>query len=423
MRYPFSLFLLGLAAAPAQAQDLQATIAAALAHAPAVAEARAGEDGAQARLDGARAERNPAMSLEGSYGAGRIDNGGFFGFTAAGTTPLSLRASGEMPLWTGGRVAAAMAAAGSGLAMARAGAEATRLNVTVEAVAAYADVIGARRLLGQARHLAEELELVVHQAQLRFQVGEIPASELAAAKARKAEGDAGLAMADARLASAEAHYQRLTGAAPGELAPLPPPPVLPASLDEATDRAHAANPALRQAEDGLAMARAGARAAKAEGMPTIGAFAEATRMRDQFFPGYKADAVTVGVRGRWTPFAGGRVSAKVREADAAVSASEARAAQARQAIDGAMIDAWTGFRAAQRMVEASNLRVVAAREALRSTKLEASVGAKTTLQVLDAEREAMAAEAAQIEAEGRRLVAAWQVNALAGNVQPQEPKP
>ena len=60
--------------------------------------------------------------------------------------------------------------------------------------------------------------------------------------------------------------------------------------------------------------------------------------------------------------------------------------------------------------------VAAADEALRSTRLEAKVGAKPTLAVLDAEREALAAQAAMIEAEGQRLVAAWQLNALTGAV-------
>jgi outer membrane protein len=50
----------------------------------------------------------------------------------------------------------------------------------------------------------------------------------------------------------------------------------------------------------------------------------------------------------------------------------------------------------------------------RATRLEAKVGAKPTLAVLDAESEAIAADAASIEAEGQRMVAAWQINALIG---------
>ena len=81
-----------------------------------------------------------------------------------------------------------------------------------------------------------------------------------------------------------------------------------------------------------------------------------------------------------------------------------------------MITAWSGLATAGRMVTASAARVAAADEALRSTRLEAKVGAKPTLAVLDAEREALAAQAAMIEAEGQRLVAAWQLNALTGAV-------
>ena len=126
--------------------------------------------------------------------------------------------------------------------------------------------------------------------------------------------------------------------------------------------------------------------------------------------------MTVGVRGRWTLWAGGRVGAKIAEADAQVSGAEAQARAARDEIDSAVIAAWTGLKTAHRMVAASAERKAAAAEALRSTQLEAKVGQKPVLAVLDAEREAITAEAAQIEAEGQRLIAAWQLNALAGRL-------
>jgi outer membrane protein len=84
-----------------------------------------------------------------------------------------------------------------------------------------------------------------------------------------------------------------------------------------------------------------------------------------------------------------------------------------------VISAWTGLKTAGRMVEASAARSIAAAQALRSVQLEAKVGAKPTLAVLDAEREASAADAAAIEAEGQRLIAAWQLNALVGQLTPE----
>lgn len=409
-----------LAASPvwAQSRDLNATIADALAHAPVLAEAQAGEAQAQARLDGAKAQGNPMLSVEGQIGAGRIDNGGFFNFIAQNVTPLALRAGAEMPLYAGGRVAAAIDQARGGQAMAALALTDARARVTVGAVAAHAEVLTARRIETRYQQLASELAEVERQAKLRFQSGEIPASDLAAATARRAEGEAGLAAAQGRRMTAEAQYARVTGHEAGALAPLPALPATPPTLDEALDSAHRSNPSLAQAEKGIDIARAGVRGAKAESLPTIGAFAEATRSRDQFFPDYRADTMTVGIRGRWTLFAGGRTAAKIHEADATRDASEARARDAREQIDTAIISAWTGLKTANRMVEASAARSVATAEALRSVQLEAKVGTKPTLAVLDAEREATAADAAMIEAEGQRMIAAWQLNALAGQINP-----
>ena len=403
---------------PAGGQTLEAAIADALAHAPAMAEATAGEAAAKARLDRARAERNPLLRVDGSVGFGRIDNGGFFGITAANTTPLALQATTEMPIYAGGKIAAGIDQARGGADIARLQAEQARLQVMVNAVTGYAEVLTARKLEARFGQLRTALTETQRQARLRYQAGEIPSSEVAQALARLAEAEAGLAQAQGRRISAEAAFERLTGKPPTDLAPLPTLPPMPATLGEAMDRAKSANPSLRQAQAAVGVARAGVRAAKADGLPTIGVFAEAAHVRDQFFPDYRADSVAVGVRGRWTLWAGGRVAAQSRAADADLTASEARERQAQQMLEGMVIDAWQAVQTAQRMIDASNLRSQAAAEALRGTKLEAQVGEKPTLAVLDAEREAITAEAAMIEAEGMRLVAAWRLNALTGSVEP-----
>jgi outer membrane protein len=399
----------------AAAQDLSAAIADALAHAPALAEARASEDAAKARADRARAESNPLLRVEGSAGVGRIDNGGFFGIAAANVDPLALQVTAEVPLYAGGRVAAGIAQARSGAEAARLGAEQARLSTVVQAVTAYGEVLTARKLATRYAQLVRALTEAERQATLRFQSGEIASSDVAQARARRAEGEAGFAQAQGRQAAAEAALRRLTGKPAGELAPLPALPATPPTLDEALDLARAHNPALGQARAGVDVARAGVRAARAEGLPTVGAFAEGGHVRDQFFPGYKADTVAVGLRGRWTLWAGGRVAASTRAADADLTAAEARAAGAGQALEGMVIDAWTALATARRMVLAGEARRDAATEALRGTRLEASVGARPVLAVLDAEREAIAAEAALAEAEAMQLRAAWQLNALTGS--------
>lgn len=186
-----------LAAPAVRAQDLAATIAAALANAPAVAEADAGEAAATARLDRARAERNPLIRLDGSAGVGRIDNGGFFGITADDVNPLAFQATAEVPLYADSRIASATDQARAGAEAARFGARQARLQTTVRAVSTYAEVLTARQLELRYGLLVRELDETERQAQLRFKAGEIASSELAQARARQGEAKAGLAVLDA----------------------------------------------------------------------------------------------------------------------------------------------------------------------------------------------------------------------------------
>lgn len=405
-----------VAAPPVAAQDLTTAIAGALGHSPVLEEADAGRAAADARVRQAQAERNPLLRVEGSVGVGRIDNGGFFGIAADDVVPLSVQMVAEMPLFTGGRVGSAVAQAGAGRDAARFGAEQARLEVTLRAVGAYVEVLTARKLEARYEQLSVALAETERQAGLRFQAGEIASSEVAQARARGAEAEAGLAQAQGRRLSAEATFERLTAIPAGDLAPLPAAPAVPATLDEARELAQAGNPMLLQAAAAARATDAGVRSARAGAMPTVGAFAEAAHVADQFFPDYRADSVAVGLRGRWTLFSGGRTSAAVAAAVADADGSTARVREARQQVDGAVIDAWHGLHTAQRVVNATRLRAAAAAESLRGRRLEAQVGAVPTLAVLDAEREAAEADAALAEAEGLRLLASWRINALVGQL-------
>lgn len=410
-----TLFCLA-AASPAAGQDLAAAISGAL-ESPTLAEAGAGEAAAIARLERATAERNPLLRIEGSAGAGRIDNGGFFGISADNVSPIGLQALAELPIYTGGKLSSAVSQAQGAAEAAKMQRQQVRLQVVVRAVAAYSEVQTARKLEARYQSLVDQLVEMERQAGLRFRVGDIASTELFQARARRAEAEAGFAQAQGRRISAESAFEHVTGKAPDVLAPLPPAPPTPPTLGDALAGARENNPALKQAKVGTEIARAGVRAARAEGMPSVGLFAEAAHVRDQFFPGYRVDSASIGVRGRWTVFAGGRVAAQTRAASAELTASQARLRDSELSIDDAVVDAWQGFATAKRVAEASHLRNLAAAEALRGTRLEAKVGAKPALAVLDAEREAIEAEAALLQAEGMVVVSAWRLNALTGNMQ------
>lgn len=411
----FALSVLLLAvAAPAAAVTLEEAQAAALASNPAIAESDARLDEAQARVRQADGALLPTATIQGSYGAGRLDPKGYFGLQAADVTPRTAMATLEQPLFAGGRILAGRDGARSARSGAEAGGRLARARLSVEVAAAYAALATARREIALRQGQLAMMREIERQAGLRYKAGDAPSTDLSQARARLAEAEAGLEGARADEASAAARFAELTGLPGNDLAPVPPPPPAPDSRDAAVAAALSANPALAASAGAAQAAAAQAKAAKADWLPMVGAYAEASRVRDQFFPDYAADQAVVGVRARWTLFDGGR-QGRIDEASASASAARAAEAGARRAVEAATISAWEGLGAARRMAEAAARRRTAAAEALRATRLEVKVGMKPQLALLDAEREALDADLMAIRADGAVLTAGWQLKALTGS--------
>lgn len=417
MKRAWGLPALALAALPlpAAAVTLDDAIAAALRHAPEIAAAEAETGAAKARLDQAEAGRLPTATITGTYGYGRLDPKDFFGLGAETVHPRAAQAAIEQPLFTGGRVSAGIAGAKAGLAAREAGRENTRSRIVADVARAYGDVLAAERMTALHARLVDETTEIVRQAQLRFRAGESPSTDVSQATARLAEARAGLARAEGMKVSRSARFRNLTGLDAAGLEPLPGNPPLPATLDEAMDTAKTRSPMLAEAAAGLCAAEATARGARAERLPTVGAFAEAGTVRDQFFPDYRADSTTVGVRARWELFSGGRVSAKISEATSEVRAAEARKRAAEMRIEEAVIAAFQEVHTARLVETAAEDQAEAAEQALASVRHEVRVGMKPQLDLLDAEREALGAGVGAVTARTDRIVAAYRLRALIGD--------
>jgi outer membrane protein len=408
------LALLISAAMPASATTLDEAIASAMAHAPEIAASDAEADAAKGRLDQAQSGRLPTVALSGTIGVGWLDPKEFFGLGAEDVVPRTAQATIEQPLFTGGRVEAGIDRARAGVVAAEAGQIATRSQLVAATARAYGDVLTSARLIELHERLVVETTEIERQARLRFRAGESPRTDISQASARLAEARAGLARAQGLQVSARARFANLTRLNADELQPLPANPALPATLEEAMETAKRDNPALAQAEAALRQARAAARVARAERLPTVAAFAEAATVRDQFFPDYRADSATVGIRARWELFSGGRVSGKISEASGEERAAEARLRTVRQQLEEQLISAFHNVRTSQLVEQAAGEQANSANEALTSVRHEVRVGMKPQLDLLDAEREAIAAEAAAARARADRIVAAYQLLSLLG---------
>ena len=396
----------------ASALSLSEAIALAQKTNPTLAQSKAQADAADARLSQARAGRLPTVTLAGQSGWGTTDLSGFFGFGRSDVTPRGAALEFRQPLFAGGAITAAIQRARDGRDAALAQAAGARALMTAQVVQAYVGVLSAVRLAGMYDAQARQLEEIARQAELKFNAGEVPRTDLDQANARFAGARADLARAEGDVARARSRFVEMVGTSPEALEPLPAPPAIPISVDEAGASATRSSPTLAAAEAAARAARAGVQYAEAGRLPTLDLAATASTTRDQFFPGYRADGVTVGVQGRWALFSGGLVSGRISEARADVRAAEAALDAARSQVRDAVVDAWQDVQTAEAVREAAVEESKAALGALDSVRNEVRVGQKPTLELLNAQRESLAAQSALVIAEGERVVSAYRLNAL-----------
>ncbi len=414
MRATAALGLLAAICLPgiATAMSLDEAIALAQRSNPTLAQSKAQADAADARLSEARAGRMPTVVLSGEAGWGTTDLGGFFGFGRSNVSPRGAVLEVRQPLFAGGAITAAIDRAREGRDAALAQAAGAKALLSAQVAEAYVTVLSAGQLLALQEAQVRQLDEIAQQAELKFRDGETPRTDLDQARARLAAAQADLARANGDVARARAHFTNVVGAEPEALEPLSEVPQTPAALEDAFADATQSSPTLLAAEASARAADAGVRYAQADRLPTVALTASASTTRDQFFPGYRADGVTVGVQGRWTLFSGGLVSGRISEARADVRAAQAALDVARAQIREAVVGAWQDVQTSRAVIQAASDQSTASASALDSVRNEVRVGQKPTVDLLDAEREALAAQDALVIARGQQVVDAYRLNAL-----------
>lgn len=281
-------------------------------------------------------------------------------------------------------------------------------EVLLAAVQAYVDVRLSQEVVALRQSNLRLITQELRAAQDRFDVGEITRTDVAIAEARLAASRSALAAAEGDLLVAREAYKAATGAYPGRLAALPKAPALPGSLEEAQGVARATHPLIRQAQHLVTIGGLQVDLARAGMKPTIGAGLTLSTDEDGL------DSTSLGLSMNQTLYAGGRLSALLRQAIAGQDRSRASLQQTAVVILQNVGVAWSGLRVSNASVEASDRQIRAAQTAFDGVREEATAGARTTLDVLDAEQELLDARNARLQAEAQRYVAVYQILATMG---------
>ncbi len=153
----------------------------------------------------------------------------------------------DQPISTGGKAKAEVRAAGAQI---RAGREALRGaegDLLVNVIAAYADVRqGYAALQIRAANLTI-LAQTLDEVTARREAGELTRTDIAQAQTQMQAAIAQLHAAESQFEQSRAAFVALVGREPGQLAPEPPLPLLPSTIDEAFDTAERFNPEIAAA--------------------------------------------------------------------------------------------------------------------------------------------------------------------------------
>ncbi len=277
-------------------------LASALFAAPEVAEARAGLIAARAGLRAAEAGRKPLLGA------------------SAQSDDVVLSVS--QPIWSGGKLPAAIAAASSAARQAEANLQAVQLDASLKIIDTYGRWLEARGTVGALEQTAADYEKTVEMIARRVAAGVSGGAEAELVAARQSTLEADLLSAEASRDLARAELTALIGAEISDAA------LYEAGKISATrkrpdpqlfEAAIAQNPTLAAADAGIARAKANVDAARAERMPTVSVVAE-NSAEGLFSSGARSDGrVYLGMS---MALGQGR-SNRVAEAQAQVSALEA----------------------------------------------------------------------------------------------------
>ena len=326
--------------------------------------------------------------------------------------PVSATLSASQPIYTGGYASASVRAAEGDIRAGREQLRQTEANVLQSVIAAYVDVRRDQQALTIQQDNVNVLRHQLAETKAKFEVGQITRTDVAQAEARLAGARAGLASARANLGVSRANYTAVVGQSPGDLAPEPELPGLPATVDQAFDTAERDNPGILAADYAEQAAAARVAAAKAADRPTVSL--RATYGYGGFLQNQPALGETTGPWQRAVTasavvtqplFTGGMNASRIRQAAETDNTKRLGVDSARRLAIQSVSQSWNQLLAARASVTANAEQVRADQIAYEGARQEHDVGLRTTLDVLNAEQELHNAELALVTARHDQYVA------------------
>jgi outer membrane protein len=417
---------------PAAGETLREALVKAYKTNPTLTGARAGQRAVDENVPIAKSRGRPTADLGGQITENLIiSSTNFF----SPTRIASGRATLTVPLYQGGGVKNAIRAADARVDAGQAGLRGTESELFNQVVAAYLDVIRDGGIAGLNAKQVQVLSKNLEATRDRFEVGDLTRTDVAQSESRLALARSQLQTAEANLIVSRERYIQLVGDVPESLEEPPPLPNLPANPDAAVEKALASNPDLIAAKKNADAARFDIKVTRAATLPRISATAD--RSYSNFLnsaPGQPAtpsnpnpsppvntsNTSQAGIQVTLPLYAGGQVSAQVRQAQARSSQALEAIIAAERSVVSQTRSAYASWRASQEVIISSEAAVKAAALSLEGVRAENSVGNRTILDILNAEQELLNAEVQLVGARRNAYVAGFTLLAAMGQAEARD---
>jgi len=329
----------------------------------------------------------------------------------------------SQPIWTGGRVAAAVSAAQGDILSGRETLRRVESQVMLQVIQAFVDVRRDQEGVRIRQSNVNVLEEQLKESKARFDVGEITRTDVAQAESRLAQARALLSSATAQLGISRASYAAVVGQNPGDLQPEPSLAyLLPTNPDDAFMVAEKFSPLLRAQVYAEAASRARVAAARAERMPSVS-------LRASYGFGGPVDPLNTGLYSREVTgqavvtvpiFTGGLTSSRIRQQVERNNADRINIETQRRSVLQTVTQAWNQLVASRANIDSTEEAVRAAKIAAEGTREEQRVGLRTTLDTLNAEQELSNDELSATAAKHDEYLAAATVLSAMGRLEAKD---
>lgn len=403
----------------AQAQSLEQALAQAYANNPTIgaqrARLRAVDEGVPQALSGYRPTARVTAGISRSTGESKYDGGS----TGSEANPKSVGITATQPIYDA-TVAPAVRRAERLVEAQRATLIASEQSVLLAAAQAYLDIVQNQAILQLQMNNEQVLRRQLDAARDRFRVGEYTRTDVSQSESRLSAAIASKISAEGTLRASRATYERLVGAAPGELKAPKPAFRLPKNLDELVELARANNPNVLSASYSEAAQREAVDQQYGRLMPSVNLSASGSRTYD---PGRssgidlnRSDSAQITAQVTIPLYQAGQPEALVREAKQTANQARLQIEEARRQVTESAVSAWQALQTARASIESYSAQIKAAQIALEGVRQEAQVGSRTVLDVLNQEQELLNARVFLVRAQHDEMVAAFNVLASSGQL-------